>query len=423
MKDKNLTSLINALQEQASNTEVVPKLAKNSMNALEEFVDKVESLEDENQKLKNELSKLKGETVPPNLRKQTPKKNKDHSSTKQRKGKGKKSKKGGSKKNTVKVNRTEKLTIAPKDLPADAKRSGIKKTIIQDIKIITDNIEFNRQMYFSKSENKTYIAPLPEGYDGEYGPSLKTWVKTLYSAAQMTIDNIAFVFNTAGSIISSSTISRIITNNNDALHEEKIDIIKAGLKSTTYHHLDDTSGRESGTNCYVNILTNPYYTAYFTLMSKSRTTVIEMLSLDEVSYIFDDLSFALMSEMGLPCKDLQLIRYKTSNLRYFKKDVDALLSDIYLDPKKNLKHKKIILEAASISSYRKSEYSIKHLIVDDAPQFKLITENLGLCWVHEGRHYNKLTPFFDANKKVLEQFIGCSYGLMYLKPPLAHHTD
>lgn len=30
---------------------------------------------------------------------------------------------------------------------------------------------------------------------------------------------------------------------------------------------------------------------------------------------------------------------------------------------------------------------------DDAPQFKDITEELSLCWVHDGRHYKKLTPF------------------------------
>tara|TARA_B110000091_G_C13802804_1_gene471050 strand:- start:120 stop:713 length:594 start_codon:yes stop_codon:yes gene_type:complete len=45
------------------------------------------------------------------------------------------------------------------------------------------------------------------------------------------------------------------------------------------------------------------------------------------------------------------------------------------------------------------------LIVDDAPQFKLITENIGLCWIHEGRHYKKLIPFFNINKKVLKQYI------------------
>ena len=258
---------------------------------------------------------------------------------------------------------------------------------------------------FSKSENKTYIAPLPVGYEGEYGPSLKTWVKTLYSAAQVTIDNIAFVLNTAGSIISPATISRIITNNNNELHDEKLDIVKAGIKSTPYQHLDDTSGRECGTNCYVNVLTNPYYTAYFTLKSKSRMSVVEMLSLDDVSYIFDGLSFSLMATMGLANKYIEYLKLHTSCLRYLKNGIEELLQNLFPDPDKHHKSRKIILEATSISSYQKSEYAIKYLIVDDAPQFKLITEYLGLCWIHEGRHYKKLNPYFDINKKVLKQFI------------------
>lgn len=414
MKDKKLTSLLNDIQEQAVKETKAPEFIKSSINALEEFAGKVESLEDENQKLKNELGKLKGETVPPKVRNQTKKNNSNHSSTKERKEK-KDAKKGGSKKKHVKIDKTTKVTIDVLDLPADAKRSGIKKTIIQDVKFITENIEFHRQMYFSKSEQKTYIAPLPPGYEGEYGPNLKTWVKTLYSVAQMTIDNIEFVFNTAGSIISASTISRILTNNNDELHNEKLDIVKAGLKSTSYQHLDDTSGRENGTNCYVNVLANPYYTAYFTLMSKSRTSVIEMLSIDEVSYIFDDLSFSLMATMGLPKKNIDFLKSNTSDLRYLNEGVDALLVKLFPDSEKHNKYRKIILEASSISSYRKSEYAITHLIVDDAPQFKLITDDLGLCWVHEGRHYKKLKPYFEVNKKRLKKFIKnfwCFYRLL-----------
>jgi hypothetical protein len=406
MKDKKLTSLLSDIQDQAAKESGAPEFKKNSINLLEEFAGKVESLEDENQKLKNELNKLKGETVPPNVRKQTSKDKSKHSSTSERKNKNKKkSKKGGSKKNFVKVDKTKKLTIDKEQLPDDAKCSGIKKTIIQDVIITTENIEFHRQMYFSKAENKTYIAPLPAGYEGEYGPNLKTWVKTFYSAAQVTIDNIAFILNTAGSLISPATISRIITNNNNELHDEKLEIVKAGLKSTPYQHLDDTLGRESGTNCYVNVLTNPYYTAYFTLSSKSRMSVIEMLSLDDVSYIFDNLSFSLMATMGLPEKKIELLKSNTSTLRYLKNGVDELLENLFPNLKKTSIYKKIILEAASISSYQRSEYAIKYLIVDDAPQFKLITECLGLCWVHEGRHYKKLTPFFKINKTILKQFI------------------
>ena len=406
MKDKNLTSILSDIQSQASNESRAPEFTTNSINALEEFAGKVESLEDEVQKLKNELNKLKGETVPPEVRKQTGKDKKKHSSNSERNRNKKPPKgKGGSKKKTVKVDETQKLIIKKSKLPDDAKRSGIKSTIIQDVIITTKNIEFHRQKYFSKSENKTFIAPLPAGYEGEYGPNLKTWVKTLYSAAQVTIDNIAFVFNSAGSVISSATISRIITNNNSELHDEKLNIVKAGLQSTPYQHLDDTSGRESGDNCYVNVLTNPYYTAYFTLKSKSRASVIEMLSLDNFSYLFDDLSFSIMATMGLSNKYIEYLRATTSQLLYFKSGVEDLLKQLFPDPKKHSKNRKIILEASSISSYQQSEYAIKYLIVDDAPQFKLITENLGLCWIHEGRHYKKLIPFFDINKKVLKQYI------------------
>jgi hypothetical protein len=28
-------------------------------------------------------------------------------------------------------------------------------------------------------------------------------------------------------------------------------------------------------------------------------------------------------------------------------------------------------------------------VCDDARQFKLVTEELGLCWIHNGRHFKK----------------------------------
>ena len=40
------------------------------------------------------------------------------------------------------------------------------------------------------------------------------------------------------------------------------------------------------------------------------------------------------------------------------------------------------------------------------PQFTWITEELGLCWVHEGRHYKKLFPYVAQHQKLLEDFLG-----------------
>ena len=41
---------------------------------------------------------------------------------------------------------------------------------------------------------------------------------------------------------------------------------------------------------------------------------------------------------------------------------------------------------------------------DDAPQFNRLGLYHALCWIHEGRHYEKLSPVVSRHEKVLEQF-------------------
>ncbi len=47
---------------------------------------------------------------------------------------------------------------------------------------------------------------------------------------------------------------------------------------------------------------------------------------------------------------------------------------------------------------------VKLLLCDDAPQFNCLTVQLALCWIHEYRHYKKLSPRFLAHCAILEQF-------------------
>ena len=47
---------------------------------------------------------------------------------------------------------------------------------------------------------------------------------------------------------------------------------------------------------------------------------------------------------------------------------------------------------------------IRLLLGDDAPQFNWVTDELALCWVHEGRHYKKLEPVVAAHRALTEAF-------------------
>jgi len=406
MKEKELKTIIDKIQKDLFAPVNALDIATPVMNNVETLAEDNKNLEEEVRKLKNEVNKLKGETTQPKIRKQTEEKS-NHSSESERKSRSKKppKKKGGSKKAKVKADKTKNLDMEAKDLPSDAVRAGIETTIVQDIQFITENIAFKRQKYFSKSENKYYITPLPEGYDeGEYGPNIKAWANTFYSGAQMTMSNIAWLFNTAGSIISKTTVSRMIVNNNEALHAEKDEIFKASLQATDYQHLDDTSGRERGKNCYVNVLANDYASVFFTLKSKDRLSIVEMLSVGGLKFLMNDHALSLMAAMKLPKIHLEFFKQKISDKYKLRSGVDALLKTLFPKANKHQGYRKIILEAMAIAAYRQSDYAIKHLIVDDAPQFKLITENVGLCWIHEGRHYKKLNPMFIAHEKILEDF-------------------
>ena len=406
MKKKDLKTQFKKIKALADQQETSTPLEEMLLNFCELLLELNAEKDAKTQALENEINILKGEQGRPNVRKQTNGQTKNHSSEDNRK-KGKKpisGKKKGSKKSQVKADNTVKLEIKQDDLPPDAVKDGVKKTMIQDIQITTNNTLFVRQMYYSNAENKYYITPLPAGYEGEYGPVIKSWSNVLYSANEMTTENITQLFNTAGVLVSKSTILKFILEHGKSMQSEKTAIVKAGLQSTSYQHLDDTGGRESGKNRHVNVLGNELFSAYFTLANKDRLSIIKMLSLNDLKFSINPTAFAIMEMMNVSASIIDVFKTHATLKFFTQTDIEEIIN-IVINGQKQTKLRKLLLEACAIAAYRQSPYAIKQLIADDAPQFKLITEALGLCWVHEGRHYKKLNPLFKKHKKVTDDFI------------------
>lgn len=406
MKQKELKAQFEKIKVLADQQKTLTPLEEMLLNFCELLLEITAEQAAEIQALKNEINILKGEQGQPNVRKQTNGQKKNHSSESNRK-KGKKPKSGkkkGSKKSKAKPDTTVKLEMKRDSLPPDAVKDGVKETLIQDVQITTNNTLFIRQMYYSNAENKYYLTPLPTGYEGEYGPVIKSWSNVLYSANEMTTENITQLFNTAGVLVSKTTVSKFIVEHGKSMEPEKIAITKAGLQSTSYQHLDDTAGRESGKNRHVNVLGNELFSVYFTLAHKDRLSIIKMLSLNDLKFSVNATAFAIMDMMNVPASIIDSLEDHVSLKFYTQSAIEEIINTI-LNGQKQTKLRKLLLEATAIAAYRQSPYAIKQLIVDDAPQFKLITEALGLCWVHEGRHYKKLNPLFKTHKKVTDDFI------------------
>ena len=375
------------------------------LNVLETVTADLRSAQAEIQRLQDENNRLKGEQGKPTIKGNTPKTvPPEHSSERERRQPTERSNR--SKRDVIAIDREQTLTLDRATLPPDAEFKGYVDVLVQDIVLHTDNICFHKEKYYAPSTGQTYLAPLPPGYAGEFGPGVKALTQVLYSACQMSEPKILEFFEFVGLQISHGTVSNLLIKDQDAFHAEKDAVYLAGLRSSPWHHVDDTATRVNGQNQHCHIVCNPLYTTYHTRPSKERLTILDVLSNGQPrSFRLDDDALAYVDALGIAQKWRTQLEHLPRDQMLDETTVMRLL-DQHL-PGVGVQTRKRILEALAVSGYHaQCEVPIVQLLVcDDAPQFTWLTNELALCWVHAGRHYKKLTPAVALHREYLDQFL------------------
>jgi hypothetical protein len=202
------------------------------LNLVETLARENRALREENQRLRHEINRLKGEQGAPSIRPQTkpsaapaP----DHSSERERHVP--KPRTRGRKVERITIDHTRVLTIDPASLPEDAEFKDYVPTVVQDVRLTTENICFLKEKFYSAAEGKTYLAFLPAGYDGAFGPGLRALVLVLAHACQMTEPKIVALVRHLGVLISDGMISNLLIRDQELFHTEKDAVYAAGLQS------------------------------------------------------------------------------------------------------------------------------------------------------------------------------------------------
>lgn len=142
-------------------------------------------------------------------------------------------------------------------MPEDAEFKGYEDVIVQDVVFHTDNILFHKEKFYSPSEQKTYLADLPQGYEGQFGPGIKSLIWVLYFASQVSQPKIVELLESVGVFISEGQVSNLLIKEQSALHQEKDEIIEAGLSSSPWQQSDDTATRVGGRLHHCHVVCNP----------------------------------------------------------------------------------------------------------------------------------------------------------------------
>lgn len=374
------------------------------LNLVEELKQENINLREQVQELRDEVNRLKGEQGKPPIKPGKQGGGSDHSSEKERSRPKKRRRRRKAKQ--VQIDREEKLQVERSQLPKDAEFKGYEPVIIQDLVIKTDNVRFLKEKWYSPSLQETYLAALPAGYQGEFGPGLRSLVVTLYYAAEMTEPKIIEFLENMGILISAGQVSNLLIKNQDNWHAEKEAVYLAGLQSTIWQHVDDTATRVNGENQHCHIVCNPLYSAYFTRPRKDRLTIIDILANRfETQFLLNEQTFEWLQTFATPqWAQAVIVHWPQDTVLTYPELADLVQTDL---GRLNDQQQARVFEAAALTAYHSQSVTpiVPVLLSDDAPQFRFISAEHALCWVHEGRHFKKLIPVVDYHRQLTDDFL------------------
>jgi hypothetical protein len=390
---------------------ITDPIVKRAMTALLNLVERqateITALREENQRLKDEIKRLKGEQGKPDIKPNNKKSGNISSEEERRSREPQDRQERGTKLDKIKIHRTAVCPVDRTGLPGDAVFKGYQSVIVQELEITPANIEFKKETYYSPSQHKTYEGALPAGYEGEFGPGIRSLALSLKYVCNMSEPKILEFFQEHDVVISAATISRMLTKGLEKFHQEKDDLYAAALESSSHQQIDDTSARVRGQNHHTQIVCNELYAAYFTTERKDRLTVLDVLrQFESRMFLFNAESALSLELLGVPEPVRQKLAGVAQDVLLTEAEMESLLCSLFPDPEKSALQRTRIKEATAIAAYHQETGRpvVKILLCDDAPQFKLLTEELGLCWVHDGRHYKKLCPVVPQHTQGLKAF-------------------
>lgn len=380
------------------------------LNVVEALSADKKALADEVERLRKQLEqKKKAKTTSNGDKDDNQDTNSHHSSEKRRRKLRKKERQKVKDRRSFKdltIHDTVECLVDPATLPPDAVRLDDEIVVVQDVEIKPKNTKFQRQVFYSATQQQYYRGPLPAGYDhGDFSANLRALIVTLKYCGNMSEPKIGEFLENFDVQVSSGSISNILTNSASDFEQDYHDVLIAGLSSTTYQQTDDTSARVKGEFWHTHILCNPFYTLYSTRPHKDRLAVLGVLqNMDELQFRLGQETLTLLeTEFSIPEKWQPKIA-GLGEVEFAAPEFKTLLDDWF--GKRNQQLRTAIEHASAIVYYRhqSSVPVVRTLVCDDAGQFKLITDKLALCWIHQGRHYEKLSPVVGRHADALDAF-------------------
>lgn len=385
------------------------------LNVIEQQAGRIAELEEKVHGWESEIKRLK--TGQGNLPKGKPQVPAQPNAPKiEQPGPPNKNHKTGPKNEKLPIDRQVPLTIDKAQLPADAKFSGWREVVVQNAMLKRDNVLYKIAVYYSAAEKRTYSAPLPDSYCGEFGAELQALLQTLRHVCDVTESSLQMLMCSVGVQISAGSINNILLSQSEAVQAEQRDILRAGIENSPYVNVDGTKSFEKGMRLSTQIICAEHFSAFFTMPGKSRLDILGALQGKPSGgplLAHNERTAHWLERFKVGRKHRSVLDGLFNNRPPFTM---ALFIEELDKAAPNLVDSTVferIADAFALGHYhtQRDFPAVQLLLSDEGKEYGQIALNAHpLCWLHDERHYRLFSPKLDVHQKALAGFLGQYWG-------------
>ena len=284
------------------------------------------------------------------------------------------------------------------DPPSGSVFRGFEDFVVQDLLICPRVIRYRRERW-KTLVGQTLVAELPAGVrpDRHFGSTLIAFILHQYHHQHVTQPLLWEQLNQLGISISTGQLSRILTEGKDAFHQEKSELLPAGLAVSAYVQVDDTGARHQGHNGFCTHIGNELFAYFESTDSESRRNFLEVLRGAHTDYTIDDVAVTYRQRQELAQAVIERLR---AGVPWW---ADRATWHAYLTARQvtDPRHVRIATEGALLGSLIAHGVSPELTALSDgAGQFDVFVH--ALCWLHVERPLARLVPHNEKHRQAVE---------------------
>ena len=285
-----------------------------------------------------------------------------------------------------------RLTVP--DTPPGSVAKGYEEFVVQELVFEARVTRYLRQRV-QTPDGQTLLAPLPAGVlpGRHFGPCLSAYVLHQYHHNHVTQPLLLEELRQLGIDISAGQLNRLLTEDQDAFHQEKEELLPAGLVGAAYVQVDDTGARHRGQNGSCTHIGNELFAYFESTSSKSRQNFLEIVRRPHTDYVVNEVARAYWERHELSGEVVRKLCQGPERCT----DAAAWAARLQELGIACERHVRLATEGALLGSLTDHGVAPDLVVLSDgARQYAVLRH--AACWVHADRLLARMVPFSEEHR-------------------------